>query len=147
MAKVARSRRGRFSCLLRPHMWQTMQEAGRDIARAGRTSAAIAPSGRHTPFDNMAHHLSLETRRGQQDPQKRRFAQRALMEVRRHQKLWRATQKVKTATLQGRNLVASARPKHTVVLSGTSTFPMDLSMMCDVSRKLRPRRISSDLRS
>lgn len=102
---------GQFQHLLRPEKWADMSAAERDIARARRTSAAFAPSGRHTQFDTMAAFF-VDQRRGVKCPRRRRFIQRALLEVRRHQKQWRATQRVKTATAQGRNLAAAERPQH-----------------------------------
>lgn len=114
---------GQFQYLLRPSSWSDMSSAEKDISRAGRASAAFSAKGRQTPFDAMASSL-IDQRRGIRCPMKRRFIQRALLEVRRHQKQWRATQRVKAATAHGRNLATSERSQHIVVLSGTSTVAL-----------------------
>lgn len=114
---------GLFQYLLRPSTWSDMSSAEKDVSRAGRTSAAFAASGRQNPFDALASFF-VDQRRGVRCPLKLRFTQRALLEVRRHPKQWRATQRVNMATAQGRNLAAAERSQHTVVLSGTSTVAL-----------------------
>lgn len=113
---------GQFVSLMRPASWVNMSTAEADISRAGRTGGAVTRTSKRTPFDPFLH-LLLATRKKEKGD-RRKAAQRAILEVRRQQKQWRVEQRMVAATLAGRNLGKEQSQAQSIFLVGKESVAL-----------------------
>lgn len=99
-----------------------MSIAEADISRAGRTGGAVTRTSKRTPFDSLMH-LLLATR-SKEEGSRRKVVQRAILEVRRQQKQWRAEQRMVAATMAGRSLGKRQSQVQAIFLVGKGTVAL-----------------------